>query len=77
MQPNGFKRSSNTHSYEQFYQNFEDFFKNSQEQYNNYQRQRQQQQQQQQQQGWSYEDFFNGGKSGMTRQEAYKILGLK
>ena len=46
------------------YEDFEDFFRSSQ------------QQQQQQQQSWNYEDIF-GTQSGMTRQEAYKILGLQ
>lgn len=47
-----------------FYEDFEDFFQNSQ------------QQQQQQQQSWNYEDIF-GNHTGMTKQEAYKVLGLQ
>ena len=33
-------------------------------------------QQQQQQQQWNYDDMF-GNRSGMSRQEAYKVLGLQ
>ena len=56
-------------NYHNFYQDFEDFFQNSYNQYN-------QQQQQQQQQSWSYDDIF-GNRSGMSRQEAYQVLGLQ
>lgn len=58
--------TSNSQNYQDFYQNFEDFFRNSQEKY------------EQQKQSWrqNFDDFFNEGESGMTRQEAYKILGL-
>lgn len=58
---NGYANGSN------YYEDFEDFFENAR---------RQQQQQQQQQQSWNYEDIF-GNRSGMSRQEAYKILGLQ
>ena len=54
-------------TYDNFYQDFEDFFENAQRQYG---------QQQQQQQSWSYDDIF-GTRTGMSRQEAYKVLGLQ
>ena len=53
---------------------FEDFFENAQRQQQ--QQYQYHQQQQQQQQSWSYEDLF-GNRSGMTRQEAYRVLGLQ
>ena len=59
--------SSQQRQQQQFYEDFEDFFKNAQYQYQN----------QNQKQGWNYEDVFNGGRTGMSRQEAYKVLGLK
>lgn len=47
-----------------YYEDFEDFFENAQRQ------------QQHQQQSWNYEDIF-GNRSGMSKQEAYKILGIQ
>ena len=58
---------SSSQQRQQFYEDFEDFFKNAQYQY----------QDQSQRQGWNYEDVFNGGRTGMSRQEAYRVLGLK
>ena len=58
-------------NYNNFYEDFEDFFENAQRQQQQYQYN-----QQQQQQSWSYEDLF-GNRSGMTRQEAYRVLGLQ
>ncbi|KAK8815696.1 hypothetical protein WA538_004821, partial [Blastocystis sp. DL] len=66
---NGNTQTNGDANYHNFYQDFEDFFQNS------YQYQ-QQQQQQQQQQSWNYDDIF-GNRSGMSRQEAYKVLGLQ
>lgn len=60
-------RNQGNQNYDNFYQDFEDFFENAQRQYN---------QQQQQQQSWNYEDIF-GTRTGMSRQEAYKVLGLQ
>ena len=52
-----------------YYEDFEDFFENARREYTK-------QQQQQQQQQWNYDDMF-GNRSGMSRQEAYKVLGLQ
>ena len=73
----------NQEQYSRFYEDFEDFFENSRrQQYQDYHHQQQQQyqqyhqQQQQQQQQWNYEDIF-GTRTGMSRQEALRVLGLK
>lgn len=51
-----------------YYEDFEDFFENARREYTK-------QQQQQQQQQRSYEDIFSN-RSGMSRQEAYRVLGI-
>lgn len=51
-----------------YYEDFEDFFENARREYTK--------QQQQQQQQRSYEDIFSN-RSGMSRQEAYRVLGLQ
>ena len=64
------QNSQNSQNSQTYYEDFEDFFENARREYTR------QQQQQQQQQQWNYDDMF-GNRSGMSRQEAYKVLGLQ